>query len=64
VLETVHREVEAMEDKVFAAPLPSEEVQRLYILRRELLQLRNAAAPLSDRLSQGCSVQTSEARPS
>jgi magnesium transporter len=48
VLETVHREVEAMEDKVFAAPLPSEEVQRLYILRRELLQLRNAAAPLAE----------------
>ena len=48
VLETVHREVEAMEDRVFAAPLPTNEVQRLYTLRRELLQLRNAAAPLAE----------------
>ncbi len=48
VLESVHREVEAMEERVFAAPLPSEEVQRLYILRRELLLLRNAAVPLAE----------------
>src|SRR5215467_1425808 len=48
VLETVHREVEAMEDRVFAAPLPTNEVQRLYTLRRELLQLRNAVAPLAE----------------
>jgi magnesium transporter len=48
VLETTHREVEAMEDRVFAAPLPSMEVQRLYTLRRELLQLRNALAPLAE----------------
>jgi magnesium transporter len=48
VLETTHREVEAIEDRVFAAPLPSMEVQRLYTLRRELLQLRNALAPLAE----------------
>jgi magnesium transporter len=48
VLETVHREVDAMEDRVFAAPLPTEDIQRLYTLRRELLQLRNAAAPLAE----------------
>jgi magnesium transporter len=48
VLATVHREVESMEDRVFAAPLPTIEVQRLYTLRRELLQLRNAAAPLAE----------------
>jgi magnesium transporter len=48
VLETVHREVEAMEDRIFASPLPNNEVQRLYTLRRELLQLRNAAAPLAE----------------
>jgi len=48
VLETTHREVEAIEDRVFAAPLPSTEVQRLYTLRRELLQLRNAVAPLAE----------------
>jgi magnesium transporter len=48
VLETVQHEVEAIEDRVFAAPLPAAEVQRLYTLRRELLQLRNAAAPLAE----------------
>jgi magnesium transporter len=48
VLETVHSEVEAMEDRIFAAPLPNDEVKRLYTLRRELLQLRNAAAPLAE----------------
>jgi magnesium transporter len=48
VLATVHREVEAIEERLFAAPLPTEEVQRLYVLRRELLQLRNAAAPLAE----------------
>jgi magnesium transporter len=48
VLETVHREVEAIEDRVFDAPLQPEEVQRLYMLRRELLKLRNAAAPLAE----------------
>jgi magnesium transporter len=48
VLETVQRQVEAIEDRVFAAPLPTIEVQHLYTLRRELLQLRNAAAPLAE----------------
>jgi magnesium transporter len=48
VLETVHREVEAIEDRVFDAPLSPDEVQRLYLLRRELLKLRNAAAPLAE----------------
>lgn len=48
VLEAIQHEVEAIEDRVFAAPLPAHEVQRLYILRRELLQLRNAAAPLAE----------------
>ena len=48
VLEAIQREVEAIEDQVFAAPLSTSEVQRLYMLRRELLQLRNAAAPLAE----------------
>ena len=42
VLETIKHEVDAIEDRVFAAPLAAVEVQRLYTLRRELLQLRNA----------------------
>ena len=48
VVETIQREVDAIEDRVFTAPLPTTEVQRLYIMRRELLQLRNAAAPLAE----------------
>jgi magnesium transporter len=48
VLEMIHAEVEAMEDKVFATQLDQSEVQRLYMLRRDLLRLRNAAAPLVD----------------
>jgi magnesium transporter len=48
VLESVQRQVEAIEDRVFAAPLPAAEVQHLYTLRRELLQLRNAASPLAE----------------
>jgi magnesium transporter len=48
VLEAIQRQVEAIEDRVFTAPLPTAEVHRLYTLRRELLQLRNAAAPLAE----------------
>ena len=46
VLEAIHAEVEAMEDKVFVQTLAQAEVQRLYMLRRDLLRLRNAALPL------------------
>jgi magnesium transporter len=48
VLEIIKREVECIEDQVFAAPLATAQVQRLYAMRRELLQLRNAAAPLAE----------------
>jgi magnesium transporter len=46
VLKTIQREIESIEDRVFTAPLRTAEVHRLYTLRRELLQLRNAVAPL------------------
>jgi magnesium transporter len=48
VVEAVRRDVDVIEDRVFKSPLPTSEVQRLYTLRRELLQLRNAAAPLAE----------------
>jgi magnesium transporter len=48
VLETVNAEVEAIEDHVLGATLSQAEVRRLYLLRRDLLRLRNAAAPLVD----------------
>ncbi len=46
VVETIHDEVEALEDRVFEKSLDKPDVQRLYMLRRDLLKLRNAAAPL------------------
>ena len=60
VLETIQREAEAIEDRVFTTPLGAGEVQRLYTLRRELLQLRNAAAPLAESLptAGACRCQT------
>ena len=46
VLETIHGEVEVIEDRVLSAELVQEEVERLYMLRRDLLRLRNAVVPL------------------
>jgi magnesium transporter len=46
VIETVQREVEAIEDKVLAAGLARRDIERLYALRRDLLRLRNAVVPL------------------
>src|SRR4051795_10313946 len=46
VLETIHGEVEAIEDQVLSAELVQAEVERLYMLRRDLLRLRNAVVPL------------------
>src|SRR4051794_25444184 len=46
VLETIHGEVEAIEDRVLSAELAQTEVERLYMLRRDLLRLRNAVVPL------------------
>ncbi len=56
VLETIHEEVEEIEDKVLAKPMSRDDIERLYMLRRDLLRLRNAVAPLLDvclRLSNG-----------
>jgi magnesium transporter len=46
VLEAIHGEVEGIEDRVLSAELVQTEVERLYMLRRDLLRLRNAVAPL------------------
>jgi magnesium transporter len=46
VLETIHGEVEAIEDRVLSTELAQTEVERLYLLRRDLLRLRNAVVPL------------------
>ena len=46
VLERIHAEVEALEDTVLATTLSQSDIERLYMLRRDLLRLRNAAGPL------------------
>ena len=46
VLETIHEEVEAMEALVLASAMTRAQIERLYLLRRDLLRLRNAIGPL------------------
>ena len=46
VLDAIEEEVETIEDHVLENPLSRAEIQRLYMLRRDLLRLRNAAGPL------------------
>jgi magnesium transporter len=46
VLETIEEEVESIEDRVLVKPLTTADIERLYMLRRDLLRLRNAAGPL------------------
>jgi magnesium transporter len=48
VVETVQNEVEALEDGLLSKALPESAINRLYTLRRELLKLRRAVAPLVD----------------
>lgn len=48
VLEALHDEVEEIEDRVLAKPMARSDIERLYMLRRDLLRLRNAIAPLVD----------------
>jgi magnesium transporter len=48
VLDAVHEEVEAIEDRVLVKPITRADIERLYMLRRDLLRLRNAAVPLVD----------------
>jgi magnesium transporter len=46
VLETIQEEVEAMEALVLASAMTRSQIERLYLLRRDLLRLRNAVGPL------------------
>lgn len=46
VMETVMAEVEAIEDRILKRELLPAEVERLYLLRRDLLRLRTAVVPL------------------
>ena len=46
VMETIMAEVEAIEDRILKRQLLPPEVERLYLLRRDLLRLRTAVVPL------------------
>jgi magnesium transporter len=46
VLEQIQEEVDEIEDRVLANPMTGADIERLYMLRRDLLRLRNAADPL------------------
>jgi len=46
VLETIEDEVDEIEDRVLVRPMTGADIERLYMLRRDLLRLRNAAGPL------------------
>ena len=46
VLETLQEEVETMEQQVLANGMTQAQIERLYLLRRDLLRLRNAVGPL------------------
>jgi magnesium transporter len=48
VLATINAEVEAIEDDILARPPEKIQIDRLYVLRRDLLRLGNAVAPLVD----------------
>ena len=46
VLEVIQEEVEAMEQQVLASAMTRAQIERLYLLRRDLLRLRHAVGPL------------------
>jgi magnesium transporter len=46
VLESIHEEIEEIEDFVLSNVITKAQIERLYMLRRDLLRLRNAIGPL------------------
>ncbi|PDT39774.1 magnesium transporter [Sinorhizobium sp. FG01] len=48
VVETIHGEVEELEDRLLRSRLDKTHIERLYLMRRNLLKLRNAVVPLVD----------------
>jgi magnesium transporter len=48
VLDQIQEEVDEIEDRVLAKPMTGADIERLYMLRRDLLRLRNAADPLAE----------------
>jgi magnesium transporter len=48
VLQSIHADVDVIEERVFGDELSPAETRRLYRLRRDLLRLRDATGPLSE----------------
>ncbi len=48
VVDSIRTEVDAIEDRILKLTLAQEQVERLYLLRRDLLRLRTAVVPLVD----------------
>jgi magnesium transporter len=63
VLESIHEEVEAFEDKVLERPMGRADIERLYTLRRDLLRLRNAVGPLVDVCQRLANASVPQVRP-
>src|SRR5215813_10857013 len=62
VLEAVHDEVEAIEDRVLTKPMTGADIERLYMLRRDLLRLRSAVGPLVDVCGRLCTAALPQIR--
>ncbi len=63
VLEQIEEEVDVIEDGVLARPMTSKDIERLYMLRRDLLRLRNAAGPLVEVCRRLTSADLPQLRP-
>lgn len=63
VLEQIEEEVDLIEDGVLAGPMSAKDIERLYMLRRDLLRLRNAAGPLVEVCRRLTSADLPQLRP-
>lgn len=63
VLEAIEEEVDAIEDRVLVKPMTTADIERLYMLRRDLLRLRNAAGPLVEVCRRLTSTDLPQIRP-
>ena len=63
VLEAIEEEVDAIEDRVLVTPMTAADIERLYMLRRDLLRLRNAAVPLVEVCRRLTSPELPQIRP-
>ena len=63
VLEAIEDEVDTIEDRVLVKPMTAKDIERLYMLRRDLLRLRNAAGPLVEVCRRLTSADLPQIRP-